>query len=341
MTSVLDHALALGFDSVLFAPTKTTTARDNPAHAEIRALARACQARGLVPLADLNAYALDLHHPLVAEHPECFAVRRSGEGRIVDPRQSMPAHGQALLRRLDDPEPLVSWWSAWIADHREAGIAGFRARYPGKSGAGLWRALIDEARAEDSALIMIADTPGETREETASLAGCGFDYTLSSLPWWDGRASWFVEEHEALRRIAPVIAQADAPEKLAPAATASRRARLAIAALTGSGLMMQAEFTTPVDEAENGEHLADCIRAANAATAGDRSGGALCALSGPGAPITILLRADGHDPRRAKTAQAAFINPDPTLAAEITADTLTALGEFGELAPMAGVCRRP
>ena len=45
----------------------------------------------------------------------------------------------------------------------------------------------------------------------AQLKELGFAGAFSSLPWWDGRASWFVEEHELLRTIGSVIACPEAP----------------------------------------------------------------------------------------------------------------------------------
>ena len=262
------RAAGLGFDSLLFTPPPESGRDDDPANGAAQGLAEECRANGLALFADLDPYMLDLHHPLVEEHPECFALRRNGEGHVVDPRHPVPGQGQALLRRQADPEPLLAWWSAVIAGYREAGVTGFRARHPGTCGPALWRALIDAARDDAGTLTFIADTPGERREDVSALAECGFDYTLSSLPWWDGRASWFVEEHALLSTVAPVIAAVDAPEKLPPATTALRRARLAIAALTGTGLMMPDGFELPADGAE-AEALAPCIRAANAAVAHD------------------------------------------------------------------------
>ena len=341
---VLECAQSLGFDTILFAPVGTAPAGNDPIDGPVRAMAEACKARDLALFADLDLYTLDLHHPLVEEHPECFAVRRSGEGHVADPRHPAPGHGRALLRPLDDPEPIVSWWSAIVAQYRDAGVSGFRARYPGKTGANLWRALIGEARADGGDLVMIADTPGETREEIATLTDCGFDYRLSSLPWWDGRSPWLVEEHAALSLIAPIIAQVEAPEKDPPVATNLRRARLAVAALTGTGLMVPLGFETPADTDDNAEILADAIRAANAAASADgerASRGMLESRTGPEAPVTILLCADGPDARLADSARVALVNPDATLAVEITPETETALDAFRNLEPCAGFAGEP
>ena len=119
-----DHARALGFNTILFTPPPHDVVANDAINGVVRDLGKACAAANLKLLADLNLYALDLHHPLVEEHPDCFAVRRSGEGRIVDPRHPTPGQGRALLRPQDDPEPLVAWWSAVMTQYREAGIGG-------------------------------------------------------------------------------------------------------------------------------------------------------------------------------------------------------------------------
>ncbi len=336
---VLDNANALGFNTILFAPSESTYEQREFSSSLAEALAKACRTRGLGLFADLDISTLDLHHPLVEKYPECFAVRRTGEGRIADPRRPSGGAGWALLRPVDDPDPIASWWTDIISRQLEAGIGGFRIRHPANSGANLWRALIERARTKSRDLVFIADTPGETRTESASLADCGFDYTLSSLPWWDGRASWLSEEHRALSAIAPVIAQVDAPERLPPATTAARRARLAVALLTGKGLLMPRGFELAADTTCDCNSLTNAIRATNVAMAAEDAHGphgSLAALTGPGAPITILLRMDTPDPRQATEAHVVLLNPDPAVAVEVKADTYTSLGEFCTLEPLSG-----
>ena len=80
----------------------------------------------------------------------------------------------------------------------------------------LVEACINRAR-EERILEIMAITSSEE-----FFRSCGFDFTLSSLPWWDGRANWLVEEYDALSRIAPVIAQVDSPARIPPASLKSR-----------------------------------------------------------------------------------------------------------------------
>ena len=58
----LERVRELGFDTVL--------ADNGSGEAISPAFAKACESRGLSLFLDLNVYELDLHHPLVAEHPQ-------------------------------------------------------------------------------------------------------------------------------------------------------------------------------------------------------------------------------------------------------------------------------
>lgn len=109
---------------------------------------------------------------------------------------------------LDDVPggPDVDEWAATAAAWAESGVAGFRCRNPGALSGDDWARLI--ARVHDSSpdCTFMAWTPGLSLADLQSLAAAGFDATFSSLPWWDYRADWILQEHERLRRIAPVIA---------------------------------------------------------------------------------------------------------------------------------------
>ena len=75
----------------------------------------------------------------------------------------------------------------------------------------VWRHIIAAVKERFPACRFLAWTPGLNWHEIAGLRGSGFDAAFSSLPWWDGRASWFVEEHELLRGIGSIIACPEAP----------------------------------------------------------------------------------------------------------------------------------
>ena len=131
-----------------------------------------------------------------------------------------------------------------------AGVQGLRVLQPHAAPPGFWGRLIGQVRAAGAELAFIAQTQAAPREAVLALAGCGFDALTSSLPWWDGRARWFVEEHEALRTVAPLIAEVEPPfgPRLSAGQTdVAARAlayeqRLKLAAATGAGLLVPMGF---------------------------------------------------------------------------------------------------
>ena len=181
----------------------------------------------------------------------------------------------------------------------------------------------------------LAWTPGLDWPAIAGLRGLGFDAAFSSTPWWDGRASWFVEEHELLRGIGAVISCPEAPfgPRLArrfetsPALRAAYRHNLFRAVATGDGLMVPIgfEFAT-VDEmdrrggAPDDLATANCksgfaadIREANALTEQLASFGVvgeMRTLTDPEQLVTVLLRSDARDVRTARSSIAVVINTD-------------------------------
>ncbi len=182
-------------------------------------------------------------------------------------------------------------------------------------------------------------TPGSSWGDIAKLRGVGVDAVFSSVAWWDGRASWLVEEGEILRRVAPVLACPEPPfaPRLATriargdeGVNAYRRA-LRVAAATGDGIMIPAGFEfawrRPIDSRVSYEHfesakanadldLADALREANrlvddldalAVTGEARM------LTGPEDMVAGLLRCDAPDVRAARKGVVVLVNPDSKL----------------------------
>ena len=125
--------------------------------------------------------------------------------------------------------------------------------------------------AEATGARFLAWTPGMKRHDLHRLDGADFAAVFSSAAWWDGRSSWLVEEHEALRPIAPVIAVVEAPfaqrlaDRLEPTALDTAAAILglmverfgpvgegAVPSLPGVGLV--ADVGVWAFQAEPGEH---------------------------------------------------------------------------------------
>jgi starch synthase (maltosyl-transferring) len=250
--------------------------------------------------------------------PDWFSP--GGFGEVADPRRrphrvdvSVPRFDQTVLA-----DAVADWWTDLLTRLTGVGIVGFRCLTLDLVPAFFWRRLITTF----PECLFLAWTPGVAGLHM--LAGVGFDLTCSSAGWWDGRASWFLDEQDALREIAPAIASPEPSflerltQRLAPDADigASYRLALRIAASTGAGLFlpMGFEFATPrrfdsvraspadMEAAERerptdlSEDIAAVIRQASDLPPVDR----LRSITSPAAPVTGLLRSDA----------VVMINPD-------------------------------
>ena len=303
-------------------------------------LCKMCRSFGLNLIIDIfvDRVAADGH--LARREPQWFRAANLTQPVRIDPRAPLFAAG-AVSARFDDPataKGLADWWSDRLARLVRAGVAGFRCEKPQLVPSSVWRHIISGARRASPTCHFLAWTPGMQWSQISALRGIGFDAVFSSLPWWDGRASWFIHEHELLRRLGPVLAAPEAPfgARLArrlgsPAELAEAyRHALSLAAATGDGLLIPmgfefasaqemdrrhldwqdfavAEQTRPID-------LSNDIRAANGLTArlaGLGMRGEVRALTGPESGVTAVLRADHNDVRLAGSAIVILINPDP------------------------------
>jgi starch synthase (maltosyl-transferring) len=316
-------AAKLGFTHILLA--------DGADPDIVKPLLDAAKRHALHVLVSLDLFEFPLRHPWVEARPDLFAVRReAGPGRTVDPRHIEPADGRAYARVGEDKATFIAWWSQLLEERIGQGTAGFVLRHPDRLPAKDWCGLLTDVRKATPDTLFVADTIGVGRRELAALAGSSFDHCLSSLPWWDMRAPWLIEEYEVAARVAPVLACIGAAGKLPPATGRARRALLALAALTGSGVVAPAHFARDADEAEG--DLETAVMAMNALVASEpivAAPGALQTLSGLGAPIDVLLRAGDADMRTAQQALVALINPDVHAAAALGDDVVSAtLGDW-------------
>jgi starch synthase (maltosyl-transferring) len=242
--------------------------------------------------------------------PEWFISDDFGE--VADPRRrphrldvSVPRFDQTALA-----DAVSDWWIELLARLTRVGIDGFRCLTLDLVPALCWRRMI----AAFPEALFLAWTPGVSN--LPAFDGIGFDLTCSSAGWWDGRASWFLDEQIALREIAPAMASPEPSflerlrHRLAPDAdvAVSYRLALRIAASTGAGLFlpMGFEFATarrfdpvrasPADmEAARRERAADLsedIAAAIRQAAELPPVGRLRPITSPAAPVTALLRSD-------------------------------------------------
>jgi len=344
--AVFAETAALGFDTVLlppvFAPDSTgdlfRTADHDRAHPILAAiddgdatLARLCDGareEGLSLWLDLVVDRAPEAGVLVRTHPDWFAA--PGAAGPLDPRRDLPGAGMRRAR----PEaagPLAAWWAERLARWRAAGVAGLRCLDPHAVPAAFWRALF----AGEVPQARLAWTPGVPAAAVAALAGLGFTRTADSLAWWDLRAGWWAEEALRLAAVAPAVAVVGAPFAAQPplpqgaAGAIAARRRLRIAAGFGCGLIVpmgwERGFTRRWDAVRDrpGElAAAGCgeragfdvtadLRAANDAVADGR---AARSLTGPGAPVVALMRADGPDTRIAAAVRLTVANCSETAA---------------------------
>ena len=106
---------------------------------------------------------------------------------------------------------LADWWVERLLRLTEWGVTGFRCESPHLIPPTIWRIIIAAVKHRCADCRFLAWTPGLEWSAIARLRGVGFDAAFSSAAWWDGRASWIVDEHELLRGIGSVIGCAEAP----------------------------------------------------------------------------------------------------------------------------------
>jgi starch synthase (maltosyl-transferring) len=317
----LERAGALGFDHLcippVFSPGTTGNIflaadaeraapcleKSGSADQAVAAIGDLCHERGLTLLIDIVLDRVAAGSPLSRILPTREA--RSG-GTIIDPRAEPDAVHAAYLRAEDgDVEVLTRFWVDRLQRLHAGGVGGFRLlgfdRLPVR--------MLADIRREIPSAVLLAWTPGIARDRLSGLAQIGLDGVFASTPWWDGKASWYVEEHEALRRIAPVISPVEAPfgERAAERGVAQSQRRLTIAAATGDGLLVPMGFEFGAQQRldprfsgamdmPNAAHndmggLASEIVKANLLV--DRlaaQGHGLKAITGPGACVSILRR---------------------------------------------------
>jgi len=244
-----------GFDAVLTAPLWTSGADGAPADPDSSALSesRSDDMTGVLgELASVSAdeglgFFMDVVLDraaagglLARNHPDRYTEPSS----VLDPRAAMD-HGllYALLERGRVRADLLDDWVARLSRWLDAGVSGFRCKGLAGLGPDDWRELIEQVRKPIGRGRFLAWTPGLAAEQMSALRGAGFDATFLSLPWWDYRAGWLVQEHARLSRIAPVIALLGIDEQPVSGGAATMpavawRRALWTAAVAGDGLLV-------------------------------------------------------------------------------------------------------
>lgn len=140
-------------------------------------------------------------------------------------------------------------------------------------------------------------TPGMTAGQMTALKAVNPAAVYSSLPWWDFRAAWLVEEHERLRKIAEVVAPIADPREI-PSRTMSATEfsrRLAAATIAGGGVLVPSQCLSG--------HSSTIMDVLPSLLPVEQEGAALRRLTGSLAEVTALYR-DGRHLRLL------LINPD-------------------------------
>jgi starch synthase (maltosyl-transferring) len=262
--------------------------------------------------ADLSAFPID--HLLVKRSPELFELRRqrAGEGPI-DPRRPAPAQGEARarLRSPQAAEALLPALGERLRRLVEAGVSGFRIVGPQTAEPAILASLLGELRHGRPDMLLIAQTPGVPREQAMALEG--FDFLVSSFAWWDLAEPWLVEEHEALRMRAPLLAEMlpapDDPDAI--------RQRLMAAAVSAHGLIVPGDLLLSAPQA---------VREASALLPPLLGfGGEMRHLSTRGG-VTAILRVDAPDVRDCREAALILINRTDAEASPAVGEILAGLG---------------
>ncbi len=126
----------------------------------------------------------------------------------LDPREVIAESGAVLLRHhgASQADNFIKTWGGRMARWVQAGLAGFRCRNPQALTARDWASLREQTQQARPSAVFFAWTPGLNPGQLQALRPAGFDAVFSSLPWWDYRSAWLVQEHARLSDVAPVLA---------------------------------------------------------------------------------------------------------------------------------------
>ena len=236
---IFARAAKLGFSHVLAGLGDGTAAFDRPALITATKLATA-QSVGL--LLDIELHRVGAEWPLVQSEPAWFQRVVAG-GWPVDPRRDL--HAREVLPRFDHANAADGLAAAFVAQLCAAidrGVAGFAINWPQRIPAAVLKRIIEETRRSQPSALFIAWAPGLNRSERNALVDAGFDACFCSLPWWDYRAPWFIDELADLRRCGKIVAPVASPnDQDRERVTRLFQRATATAALCADGWLLQSE----------------------------------------------------------------------------------------------------
>ena len=319
----------MGFDAVMIPPpwagardfhgapddpdrSESWSAASESTESRVAQLSSTCGEHSLQLLVDLTLSRAARNGNLARVHPDWYENPRS---QVIDPRGAIVTNVLELrVRNGSVPSGFVQEWAERLVRWVRAGVAGFRCREVAAFSSAVWKDLIQAVRIPDHECTFLAWTPGTTPEQAEALSGAGFNAVFSSLPWWDMRAPWLVDEHNRLGKTAPVLAPVLDPDDESPysgyqgdRARKELTSRLWAGVLSGEGIMLPMgaeEFLGPGVIARVNKHVAE-----------RQSGtGPLSILTGPLAEVTVLWR----------SGMGVAINPDRQREAVLDCDMVRA-----------------
>lgn len=293
--------LGPGGDPLLVADHHRSISNLAPAGAPavlIRALRQACEKAGLALFVDI---VLDRVAQGGASAKALAGVYESSPGlNPLDPRVDRRVATSAMLCAGSE-EAAAGWWAELLPELVTAGAQGFRLLgLDGLPPHALAR-ILNRVRGK-TACAFWAWTPGLPWARHVELVGADLSVVFASTSWWDGRAAWFIDEQESLRRIAPVLGVAGVPFDAEPASPAKVACSLMLAAATTEGLFVPHGVADSA-ALQRAASLAETI-------ACKRISGSVRALTSPASAVNALLRTDGADARSARRSAVVAINTD-------------------------------
>ncbi len=276
-----------GFDALLLAGNS-----EDLDSTSVRKIARDGEG-GAKLVVDVAIDSFPIDHELVERYPEAFVLRRQAAGGPVDPRRRGPALGEARARLKDarSAQLVLPAIRERMASLVNAGAQGFRILRPDSAPPDLVEELFREL-SPDKKLLLIAQSPGAPRDDVRALRG--FDAIASSFPFWDLQSSWIAEEYEALRLVAPLVAEVPRQEG-GEAGTRLLRS----AAVVSNGLIVPWQLRDSDPQA-----LEDALGLSEAL---DAFPGAM-QLFAAGSQVTAIVRGDSPDMRCADSVAVGLIN---------------------------------
>ncbi|MGB7370572.1 maltotransferase domain-containing protein [Erythrobacter sp.] len=236
---------------------------------------------------------------LVAENPDVFGQESSSD--VHDPRNPQVAAGE-IRARLQDAEPdgqVADSVAERLESLLEKGAAGFVFDGLEPNAAPFYRRLLERLRSAYPDAVFVAATPGLPRDEAEYLAAQGFDYCLSSFGWWDLKARWLLDEHAALSRHCPLLAEITPSAANRTTDPAAAQALVLAAQFTGSGLIVPVDFLASLSATDG---PSDLIGETNL------TDGTMEPLTSVGSRLTGIVRYDSASQRDASRAAILLVN---------------------------------